>query len=294
MAQNIDDELPSFDIGLSDSTHDGANFRFENDPNDPYERSNVIERRGLIHVRCEMREIVHGKWGPDDDDEATLLVILFRFDSDNIGSRIKLARIKLVFSGASNTSPDPQVVRIWPDESYAIFPTNRTETVCVGATGSIGTGEVGAELSREKTTERVLQSMGMVRGSRDAEGRNYGLQNSVSWTLMENPERETGIPVSMQCAILLKRRAPEEKFAATVNITAEADRLTKMRERVKNAFRQPKRVDPVLFDPKRPPTNQLRAYNKEIRDALGKVDLNDRTLTDITLHNILDSAVKHT
>lgn len=296
MEQITDDELPSFDIGLSDSTHDGANLRFENDLNNPYERSNIIERRGLIHVRCEMREIVHGRWSPDGDEEATLLVILFRFDPDDAKCRVKLARIKLVFSGASNTDPDPEVVRIWPDETYALLPTTRTETVCVGATGSIGItscGEVGAEFSREKTTERKLQSMGNVRSSADTEGRNYGLHNSVSWTLMENSDTKSGVPVSMQCAILLKRRAPEEKFAATVNITARADRQTAIKEWVQSALSQPKRVDPILFDPKRPPTNQLRVYDMEIRRALGNVELNDRTLTDITLRRVWGGAEKH-
>ncbi|KAL6692897.1 hypothetical protein J3F84DRAFT_382649 [Trichoderma pleuroticola] len=298
MEHSMDDELPVFNFGLSDSTNDSSNFHFENDPADPYERTNVIERRGLIHVRCNVRDIVHGQWGEDSDVEATLLILLFRFDPDDLGRRVKIARIKLSFLGSSTDRPDPEVVRIWPNESYAILPTKRTETVCVGGKGSVTAGfagfEVGAELSREKSVERELQSMGIVRGSADTEGRNFGLHNSASWTLMENPNTKNGVAASMQCAILLKRRALEEQFTATVQVTVHADRPTAAKEWIRGVFSQPSKVDPIIFDPKRQPTNQLRIYDDQARARLGSINLNDRSLTDITLRNIWEGAEKHT
>ncbi|PTB81778.1 hypothetical protein M440DRAFT_1435483 [Trichoderma longibrachiatum ATCC 18648] len=282
-----DDELPCFDLVLSDGTNDGANFRFENDPADPYERTNVIERRGLLHVRCTVKEI----------DEATLLVLLFRFDPDDLGCRIKSAQIKLAFSGQSPTRPDPEVVRLWPDETYSILPTTRTETVCIGGKGSLSVGaEVGAELSceRTKTIQRKLQSMGVVRGSADTQRRNFGLHNSASWTLMENPDTRSGVPAAMQCAVLVRRRAVEEPFDATVQIKVHADWLTAAREWICRVFSHPRKVDPILFDPKRPPTNKLRVYDEKTRAALGSIKLNELGLTDITLRNVWHAAEKRT
>ncbi|KAL6859565.1 hypothetical protein J3F83DRAFT_763332 [Trichoderma novae-zelandiae] len=288
-----DDELPCFDFGLFDNTNDGANFRFENDPADPYQRTNIIEQRGLLHVRCTVREIVHGQWSEEEDDEATLLVLLFRFDPDDLGRRIKLARIKLAFSGMSPDRPDPEVARLWPDETYSILPTTRTETVSFGGTGSLSVGaDVGAE--RTKTVQRELQSMGIVRGSADTEGRNFGLHNSASWTLMENPDTRSGVAAAMQCAVLVRRRALEEPFAATVQVTVHADRPTAARESIRGVFSQPRKVDPILFDPKRPPTNNLRVYDEETRAALGSIRLNDAGLTDITLRNVWHAADKQT
>ncbi|PTB65122.1 hypothetical protein BBK36DRAFT_1121510 [Trichoderma citrinoviride] len=292
-----DDELPCFVYDLSGTTNDGANFRFENDPANPYERTNIIERRGLLHVRCTVRDIVHGQWSEENDDEATLLVLLFRFDADDLGRRIKLARIKLTFSGSSPDHPDPEVARLWPDKTYSIFPTTRSETVCTGARGSLSVGaEVGAELSceRTKTVQRELQSVGIVRGSADTQGRNFGLHNSASWTLMENPDTHSGVAAAMQCAVLVRRRVLEEPFAATVQITVHAGRPTAAREWIRGVFSQPRKVDPILFDPKRPPTNRLRVYDDKTRAALGTIKLDDPSLTDITLRNVWNAADKQT
>ncbi|KAK1241841.1 hypothetical protein MKX07_007664 [Trichoderma sp. CBMAI-0711] len=292
-----EDELPCFDIILTEESNNGANFRFENDPADPYERTNVIERRGLLHIRCTVREIVHGHWSDEEQDEATLLVLLFRFDTDDLGRRIKHARIKLAFSGPSPTHPEPEVVRLWPDETYNVFPTTRTEIVCNGITGSLSFGaEVGSRLSynRAKTVKRELQSMGRVRGSADTRGRNYGLHNSASWALMENPDIRSGIPAAMQCAVLVRRRALEEQFNATIEVTVVADWLTATREWVRGVFSQPRKIDPILFDPKRPPTNKLRVYNERTRATLGSIKLDDPCLTHITLRNVWHAAEKHT
>lgn len=43
-------------------------------------------------------------------------------------------------------------------------------------------------------------------GSINLRGRNYGKANCASWTLMENLETKTRVPVSIKTAILLKRR----------------------------------------------------------------------------------------
>ncbi|KAH0499665.1 hypothetical protein TgHK011_006842 [Trichoderma gracile] len=300
MEQYMDDnELPCFDLDLSDNINDDANFRFENDPANPYERMNVVERRGLLRVRCTVEDIVHGKWSDDadSDDEATLLVLLFRFDADSLGRRIKLARIKLSFSGLSSNRPDPEVARLWPAETYCILPTTRNETVSSGVRGSLSMGaQLGPDLSyeRSKTVQRELQSMGTIRGSADTRGRNYGLYNSASWTLKENIDTRSGVAAALQCAVVVRRRTPEEKFSATVQITVQADRSTAGLEWFRGAFTHPRTVDPILFDPKRPPTNRLRVYDDKTRATLGSIKLDDPTLTHITAYNVWAAAEKQT
>jgi len=291
------EELPSFDINLSDQANDKNNFHFENDPDDPYQRTNVIERRGLVHVRCTVRDIIHGQYGNGEDMACSLIVLLFRFDPDDLNRRIKTGRIKVTFFSSVENDPDPEVARIFPDSTYAIYPTKRKVTVGTSGSGNIGGGaggvEVGAQLSQDRSVERELVSFGVVRGSADTEGRNFGLHNSASWTLLENGDTKSGVPVSLQCAILLKRRAAGE-FAASVDVTAHADSWTARQEWVHGVFHSPTKVDPVLFKPSLPPTNRLKVYEQETIDALGGLELDDRSLTDITLRTVWDKAEKHT
>ncbi|TFB05615.1 hypothetical protein CCMA1212_001416 [Trichoderma ghanense] len=55
--------------------------------------------------------------------------------------------------------------------------------------------------------------MGTVRGSADTQGRNFGLHNSASWTLMESPDTRSGVAAAMQCAVIVRRRALQEPLA---------------------------------------------------------------------------------
>jgi len=292
-------ELPSFGADLFDDADSGANFNFENDPNDPLQRTTAIEDRGLVNVQCTVRDIVHGRYGDEEGGEATLVVLLFRFAPSNDHRRIKQVDIKMTFVGASPNRSDPEVATIYPVGRFGLLPTVRTETVCnkmgIGLKAGVPpAGEVAADLSREKTTGRQLESMGSVFGMSHTEGRTFGRNNAASWTLTENADLKSGVAASMQCAILLRRRDVGQPFAASIEVEATADRRTAARQWLERLYKKPGRVDSLLFDPALKPTNRLRKYDQAMRDALGSLELDDPTLTDITVRTIWDSAEKHT
>lgn len=58
----------------------GSSFRVQNDPLNPWQRANIIERKGDLDVRCSLIDVVHGKLNAEGNDKATLLVLRFRFD----------------------------------------------------------------------------------------------------------------------------------------------------------------------------------------------------------------------
>jgi len=294
-------ELPSFGVDLFDEADSGANFNYQNDPNDPLQRNTIIEDLGLVKIQCTVRDIVHGMYGDDEGGEATLVVLLFRFSPSNDHRRIKQADIKITFVGASPDRSDPEVAAIYPVGLFGLYPTTRTETVCnkmgVGLKGGAPpAGEVSADLSHETTTERKLESMGSVFGMSHTEGRRFGRSNAASWTLNENADVKppSGVAASMQCAILLRRRDAGQPFAATVEVEATADRRTAVHQWLQRLYKKPGRVDSLLFDPTLKPTNRLRRYDEATRGALGSLELDDSALTDITVRTIWDSAVKHT
>ncbi|KAI0888605.1 uncharacterized protein GGS22DRAFT_151934 [Annulohypoxylon maeteangense] len=281
-----DNDLPGWSLVLTDETNVGANFRFENDPQNPWQRDRVLEQRDLVHIRCDIRDIVHGHLTGADSDEGSLIIFRFRFEEDDLSRRIKLARIKVKFSALDEADPDPCVLKIHPEGRYSIQPTTRKERTTTSFSGivdaNIPVPTISAELRRDKTVEADVTSTTAVRGSIDSEGDNYGIANSASWTLMENTTDKTGVPTCMQCAVLIKRDGLS-KFAVSVNISVQADRMTAFRQWASALFKQPRRVDPVWFDPAKKPTNRLREYDESIVSNLDAVPLDDPVLTEVTL-----------
>ncbi|KAM0371359.1 hypothetical protein ACHAPY_010079 [Fusarium culmorum] len=63
----------------------------QNDPDQPFQRENIIERRHKVDVRCQHKDIVHGFYSDDDDyaDPCSLVVFEFEFSPNAIARRIK-------------------------------------------------------------------------------------------------------------------------------------------------------------------------------------------------------------
>jgi hypothetical protein len=290
--ENTEDEvgngdLPSFGIQLS--TGEPGNLHTQNDELHPWQRENVVERKGLVDVRCTIKDIVHGSYSAGSDDPCSLIVVQFRFDRDGNSRRIKEARIWLTFSAIEKGNPDPEVAKAFPDRTFTVEPKTQIESSTIAGGANIGFNvlgaEVGGEFRREKTVDREATDATLVRGSIDTVGRNFGRPNAVSWTLLENKTDKTGVPASMQCAILL-RREDDSKFQAHFKMKIVADTRTT----VQSIFKSNPKDDPVLFDPDIRPTNKLRVYDEKTVGDLGSLNLEQ--LGDITFSTIWTQGVK--
>ena len=76
-------------------------------------------------------------------------------------------------------------------------------------------------------------------------GKNSGDSTAAAWTLLENKQRETGLPDSVKVALLLER---ENSKPFNVKVTLEAD--VDFMSRLEQKFKKLPLDDPVLFNPK--------------------------------------------
>jgi hypothetical protein len=270
-----DDEGTTFKIELSpyDEGDEDSTYRTQNDPSRPHQRSNIVERQGIVDVRCVAADVVHGSLAPDGE-AATLLVFDFQFDPRKRARRIVEAHMSFTFA-SEDAEPDPAVLNVAPKGRMVVVPTQQTEstTHSRNAGANAGGGGLGLSLGLnagvqwEKSVSRETHDATTVVGSIDLVGRNFGASNGVSWALLENRSVPTGVPAFVRTAILLQRPDPDAAFHATVTIRAKAD----LRSSIDKLFGRVPRDDPILYDPSLLPTNKLRKYDV---DNLGKIDLN--------------------
>ncbi|KAK1757347.1 hypothetical protein QBC47DRAFT_375740 [Echria macrotheca] len=259
--EELEDEgVQTFDIELNEEGDGGLHTK--NDPEAPFQRSTVTQRKGDVDVKATLRDVVHGQWGEDDPDaSATLLVLLFRFDPRRQGRRISYASLSFrFFDGEGRHRKNPEVVAISFDGNLNMVPTKRTESVTKGADGTVGGGLLGAELSttvkwEKKIDEETSDSTKLV-GSIDILEAPHGPNNAATWTLTENQTTKTGIPAAMQVGILLKRTTDDD-FHCAFEIKTDVD----FRTSIKHFLKRQEKDDPILFRTDLKPTNKLMQYD---------------------------------
>jgi hypothetical protein len=285
-----DDDLPSFDISLSEKGDHGSSFRTENDPSAPYQRSNYIERKGAIDIRCSCLDVIHGQFSSENGMFATLIVLQFRFDARKRARRFQSAEIELEFKSMKPGESGPEVYSIAPVGKMSLVPTTQIEEVSrkaglqLGAAAPIGGITATGSVGWKKCVVRDTSDETVVIGSIDLKGRNWGPSNCASWTLLENETAKTSVPSSLRTAILLKRK-DEKPFQCVVKIDAVVDAKSRMERMFGGKGRDP-RDDPVLFDPEIEPTNKLREYDLE---DLGSFDV--ESVCDVTMTTLFNEAV---
>lgn len=278
-------DLPTFDIDMFPTGDEESGFHTQNDPLSPYQRTNVIQRKAAVDIRCSCRDVVHGKF--DGSSYGTLLVLQFRFDPRKRARRIASANISLNFSGMNPNGPRPEVYAISLDGRFNMVETKQHEEVTKGGDVKLGVSAIqGLQADGtwkwEKTTTADVTDATTVTGSIDLIGFGYGPDNCASWTLMENKSRKTGVPASVQVGVLLKRR-DNEHFKCVVEIKAEAD----FRTELEWVFGSKPKDDPVLFNPEFKPTNNLMQYQT---DKLGVFDLD--SVSEATFVTMLGGVIK--
>ena len=276
-------------INLSPSGDAGSSFRTQNDPSAPFQRSNVIERKGALDLRCSCLDVIHGQFSEDGQAFATLIVLQFRFDPRKRARRFESINISLEFAEYSKGDKAPVVDGISPDGRFKLVPTVQQEEVKRSGNVQLGAGQMGVSatgtLGWEKAVARETSDHTTVTGSIDLKGRNWGGANCASWTLLENKTAKTGLPSSMRTAILLKRQ-DENPFQCVVKVDALVDFRSQMERTFGGKGRDP-RDDPVLFDPSMEPTHKLQRYDIE---NLAACDLH--ALSDVTVSRELTGVNK--
>jgi hypothetical protein len=280
--------VQSFDIDLFEEFDRDSGFHTMNDPKAPFQRSNVVQRKGAVDVKCSCIDIVHGTWGPEEPDVgATIVVLHFRFDPRRRARRIASAHIEFKFFDAQGRHrKNPEVFDISLNDSFSLSPTQSTVSTTRGGEGELGGGILGANLSgkvhwEKEITQDMTDAIHVV-GSVDRLGTNFGPSNTASWTLTENGSTKQGIPSAMRVGILL-RRSTDDDFMATVKLKTEVD----LKTNIEALFGGREADDPILFRPSMPPTNKLMKYDVE---NLGNFDV--RSVEDVTLTVLREGVVK--
>lgn len=282
------DEAMSFEIELISGDRKSG-FHTQNDPDEPFQRANVVQRKGAVDVKCTLVDTVHGFWGPEEPGiNATLLVLLFRFDSRKRSRRVAWANLEFAFFDAQNRNrKNPEVAFISFDDSFSLVPTQRHTSTGIAVEGTAGGGVPGAEISGTLKWERCLEEdttdATHITGSIDRLGTRVGPSNAATWTLMENNTTKKGVPTAMRVGIIL-RRVIDDDFYCTVKVETEVD----LKTGIQQLFGSREPDDPINFRVQLPPTQRLMKYDSE---NLGSFNLS--TIEDVTVTVLKDGAVKN-
>jgi hypothetical protein len=264
---DLDDEVNVFDVAMFESGSKGSGFHTQNNPKDPYQRQEVIQRTGSIDVRCSVIDIVHGVMGPDSDYWATLMVLQFRFDPQKRMRRITEASLELIFDVTDPVNELPEVEAISFDGNYSLLPSKQSESTTIGGQGTLGATQIvtaSGMAKWERTVTRETSDKTTLSGAKFVVD-NIPPNRIAKWTLLENKTLKSGIPASLQVAVRIKRQ-DEAIFTCMPKIKCKADKWTS----IESFFGKVPEDDPVLLKPDTKSTNRLTKYDT---DNIGALDL---------------------
>ncbi|KAH8169372.1 hypothetical protein LIA77_11498 [Sarocladium implicatum] len=270
--ENEEDHVPTFDVQLFEPGHAVENFRLRNDALDPWQREDIVERRGATHITCRCVNVVHGNWEPDSDLKGTLIVLEFQYYPRTHKRRIKLAEMEFIFSSMDNVYRNyPEVHSISLNGSHGLAPTKWNEEITKGGEGTIGGGalgvEIGTTLKWEKKISQEATDMAFVSGARYRDPTAVRYPNVATWSLQENGTKKSGVPTKLRVGILLRRRNDDD-FQCKFVLRTSADFKTQFSE----TFKKHEGVDALLFKTSKPPVDKKMKCD---RDNLGSFNLAD-------------------
>lgn len=246
----LDEETDVFNVAMLESGSEGSGFHTKNNPKDPYQREEVVQRTGAIDIRCSVLDVVHGVMDPDSEYWATLMVLQFRFDPQKRMRRITEASLELQFDVTDPGNELPEVEAISFDGNYSLLPSQQSESSGVA--------------NWERTATRETSGRTTVSGGRFVVD-NIPPNRIAKWTLLENSTLKSGIPASLEVAVRIQRQ-DEAVFTCMPTIRCKADKWTS----IESFFGKVPDDDPVLLNPDRKPTNRLMRYDTE---NIGAIDL---------------------
>ena len=232
-----------FKIVLEDEVEGDAELKFDipgTIPTDEEQPQILVDYevgRSLV-VLADMIQVNHGTL-VEGGSPATLVVMRFEFQPLGNYRRFKSVNAKMTFSKGANSTTAPEVLDIAPNGAWSILPSKIPEETSHSISPSIEGGggplQVKAaytwQFKRSVDKENSANITGIIR----AQGTDRSKKNTAIWTLLENPDTDSGIPTLLQTAILLKREKTEkdpngEKFTAELEIHGEVDKVTQWLE----------------------------------------------------------------
>lgn len=260
----------SVTLDLQKTGEPGSGYRTRNDPSWPFQRQVVVERRGILEVRCRSRMIVHGLLSPGQDECATLLVYDINLDSTKRSRRIISATVEFRFEPGDSKTAKPIVRSIAPMGRVTLGESSQQEVTTTGGTisasgGMMPVANISGSLMREKKIYRTTSDSARVVGNFMSD--EFGNITGASWFLDENRTSKSGVPSLLRCAMLLARE-DEDFFQCRVRISVDADWKTGLG----NLAASTPRTDPILFNPGLPPSSDLPQSVYDV-NQLGSIDL---------------------
>ncbi|KAJ0379839.1 hypothetical protein COL26b_001992 [Colletotrichum chrysophilum] len=246
------------DIPMFQRGSEGSGFHIKNNPEDSYQRPEVIQRAGAVATRCTLIDAVHGAMSAESKYWSTILVFEFRFDPQKKARRISRATIELRFDGSSTTNSVPEVEAISFDGNYSFRPSKQSETTTKGFETSLGASavvEASTSIKWEKTITRETADATTITGGKTVMN-NMPPNRIAKWTLLENSTFETGVPAAIRVAVRIKRSDEECK----------ADMWTSL----ENVFSRIPEDDPIFLKPGLNTRHGPMHYDME---ELGSVDI---------------------
>ncbi|KAK1783719.1 hypothetical protein QBC45DRAFT_447275 [Copromyces sp. CBS 386.78] len=235
-------------------------------------KTGVVERRGIMEVRCRSREVVHGRIEPGVGKYATLLVYDVSFETVKKSRRVTW--VKVEFNFASSVVDNSQMPEIWsiaPAGTVTLLQSSQEETVRTLGKLTAGTPEllanVNASIEREKAVTKTTSDSARVIGITTCD--EFGQQVGASWIMEENKALKSGVPSLLRCVMLVRRR-DNRRFECNVSINAKTDWKTELGRLVGSTTETD---DPVYFDPQLPPFSRLRKVDEYDLANLSSVDL---------------------
>ncbi|KAH7628775.1 hypothetical protein B0T09DRAFT_358910 [Sordaria sp. MPI-SDFR-AT-0083] len=234
-------------------------------------KTGVVERRGIMEVRCRSREVVHGRLEPGIGKYATLLVYDVSFKTIKKSRRVTWVKVEFTFASSEGNSRMPEVWSIAPAGTVPLLQSSQEETVRTLSKLTAGAPEllanVNASIEREKTVTKMTSDSARVIGITTCD--EFGQQVGASWIMEENKALKSGVPSLIRCVMLVRRR-DNRRFECNVSIDTKADWKTEL-GRLVGSTRETD--DPVYFDPQLPPFSRLRKVDEYDLANLLSVDL---------------------
>ncbi|KAF4886629.1 hypothetical protein CGCF415_v010415 [Colletotrichum fructicola] len=281
----FEDDVEVFDISMFEDGSEGSGFHIRNNPRDPFQRSQVLQRTGRgIDIRCTLIDVVHGTMS-SDGDWATVLVFDFRFDPQKRSRRIARAAIELRFDVSDTNNCVPEVEAVSFDGRYSFLPSTQSETITQSGEGGLGASygiESKVTAKWEKIVSRETTEAATISGNMLVID-NMPPYRIAKWILLENKTLEAGVPASVRVSARIRRR-DEATFTCFPTLKCTADKKTSTLEKFSGRIPED---DPIYLKPTLKSTNRLMAYNTE---ELGAIDLQD--LSDVTFTTMLTNAQK--
>ncbi|KAI1115067.1 hypothetical protein F5Y14DRAFT_144486 [Nemania sp. NC0429] len=293
----VDESAFDVDLELQGGLDSGYHTKNDPRPEHQWHREDVTQRKGAVGIKCNMTDVIHGRLLEDSDEEyATLVVLLFRFDARNNSGNIARAEITIDFFGEDEEDPysRPEVYDMSFNDALSLVERKQSESVTKGASVTAGLNaaqiaELSGTLQWEKTTAQDIESYTTIVGNTYRRRFEFGGDNQVNWILKENSNFNTGIPVAFRAGVLLKR-TDEAPFKCDVKIAVKAD----VRSSLEDFFGRFKpKDDSVLFNPKaKVSTRKFAAVDPAKLDTENLSQFDLEAVSDVTFLRIHDGAVK--